>query len=239
MKYSLNDFVIECTRHCNMSCRHCLRGESQDLDIDLKIIDRFFKRIETIGTLTMSGGEPSLVPDLLMKIIDVAKKNNVCIDSFYIATNAKEISEGFIQSLMQWYLFCWNGEMNAVQISNDNLHEHVNPDNIKKLEAFRFVSKKYEKNKDIKEYLIREGRAALNFDCHQSVTPYKISTDDDSSYIYIQDTLYINCKGDLFSSCDLSYETQDNDDRFKIGNVMHKNFNLIKAVTTYNKNMSL
>lgn len=235
MKYSLDNLVIECTRRCNMECLHCLRGESEDIDMDLKIINQFFKQIEYISTLTLSGGEPSLVPGLLMKIIKVAKRNKVGIDSFYMATNAKEVSDKFIQSMVQWYLFCWNGEMNDVQISNDNFHEKVSQDNIRKLEAFRFVSMKYEKYMLTDKDLIREGRAAINCDCIRDAEPSAISMDDENSRI--EDTLYLNCKGDLFSSCDLSYETQDNNPRFRLGNVMDKSFDLEKAVVAYNKTL--
>ena len=52
--------VIEVTRRCNMQCRHCLRGDAQNVDISNEIIDRFFDGFAdgaVIENVVFSGGE--------------------------------------------------------------------------------------------------------------------------------------------------------------------------------------
>ena len=52
--------VIEVTRRCNMNCAHCLRGDAQNLDISIDVIDRFFDAFANgadISTITFTGGE--------------------------------------------------------------------------------------------------------------------------------------------------------------------------------------
>ena len=51
--------VIEVTRRCNMQCRHCLRGDAQNVDISNEIIDRFFDGFAdgaVIENVVFSGG---------------------------------------------------------------------------------------------------------------------------------------------------------------------------------------
>ena len=36
-KVIFNTVIIEVTRRCNMSCPHCLRGDAQNVDMDLYI----------------------------------------------------------------------------------------------------------------------------------------------------------------------------------------------------------
>ena len=40
---SIDSLVLEITRRCNMSCEHCMRGEAQNIDMDLSIIDKIFE----------------------------------------------------------------------------------------------------------------------------------------------------------------------------------------------------
>jgi len=37
MKYNVSNLMIEVTRRCNMCCDHCLRGDAQDLDLDIHL----------------------------------------------------------------------------------------------------------------------------------------------------------------------------------------------------------
>lgn len=232
-KYSLSNLVIECTRKCNMNCDHCLRGEPQNTDLNLEYVETLFQQIDSISHLTLTGGEVSLVPDILIKILDIAKKYRVSINSYFIVTNAKKVTDKFLRSLLDWYLYCDLDDSNiCVEISDDQFHEDVDRENIEKLKAFRFVQTRY--NKDFSydggRGLIKEGRAVENFNCTRIEEP---------SYIYIEDNLfdgiiYLNCKGDILTNCDLSYETQDRGD-FRIGNIMDKDFNFMKAIETYNE----
>ena len=57
---SIQNLAIEVTRKCNIKCAHCLRGDSQNKDIDLKYIDILLDQVNYIGHFCPTGGEPSL-----------------------------------------------------------------------------------------------------------------------------------------------------------------------------------
>lgn len=90
MKYQISECILEVTRRCNMCCDHCLRGDAQNSDLDLAHVKKLFSHIDSIDTLTLTGGEPSLVPEIIQGIADAARENNVNIERFYMATNGKK-----------------------------------------------------------------------------------------------------------------------------------------------------
>ena len=134
-KTSLDYAVIEITRKCNMSCSHCLRGDPENVDIDLAHVDAFFEQVNSIGTLTITGGEPSLRPDLIMGIVEAASANGVEIGSFYIVTNAKKVTQEFTHAVMKLYWYCSDNEVSQLSISNDAYHDNLDRDNVKMLRA--------------------------------------------------------------------------------------------------------
>ena len=56
-----NTIIIETTRRCNMACPHCIRGDAQNMDIDLYILDTFLSNFKDgyIREILFTGGEPS------------------------------------------------------------------------------------------------------------------------------------------------------------------------------------
>lgn len=236
-RVTLTDLVIETTRRCNMNCCHCLRGEPQNIDMDINHVAALFKHIDRVGVLTLSGGEPSLVPEVLIKIIDLAVKYETEIESFYIATNGKEVSEDFIRAIFEWWMFCFDAadiydRGNGVEISSDIYHQYVDEDNVKKLMAFRFVEKRdVDSNYNDGKQLVWEGRAAENFVTSNVRDPGEVDIEENCDTI--NHTLYLDCLGNLHTCCDLSFDTMDKGE-FKIGNVSENNFNLINAIKSYN-----
>lgn len=237
---NLNDLVIECTRRCNMRCDHCMRGDPEEIDLDLKYVEKLFEKIDSIGTICLSGGEPSLVPDILMGIIELAKKHRVNISSFYIATNGKLVSEKFIRSLFEWYMFCEiyqdDPERTCVEISQDYMHKcdyEIGQRNIDKLMCLRFVGVR-DDNDDYNNgrYLIHEGRAALNYAAERHKSPQPINIENDC----IEGNIYFDCYGNIHSSGNISYQTID-EGNFKIGNIMDDGFDFEKAIETYNNKL--
>lgn len=78
-KLKLQNLAIELTKRCNLDCAHCLKGESQKVDISKETIDNIFSQIDSIGRLFLTGGEPTLASDALENIIESIKKYNVSI----------------------------------------------------------------------------------------------------------------------------------------------------------------
>lgn len=213
----VRDLVIEVTRRCNMRCPHCLRGDVQNLDILLDYVDTLFSKIDTISTLTITGGEPSLVPEIINSILDSANKHQVEIGSFYIATNAKKITMEFIHVLLRMWQECGNefyydDDIAMVQYSNDIYHdfEDVDREGLRLLQALKFVSPR-NKSDDAEYMLIAEGKAPDNYECKKTVTPdeFIIESSDGDNIIIENGTLYLNAKGFMIAGCDFSYENQD------------------------------
>ena len=59
-KMELFNLIFEVTRRCNLCCEHCLRGEAQNMDMTKETVDKVLDRVESISSLTLSGGEPTL-----------------------------------------------------------------------------------------------------------------------------------------------------------------------------------
>ncbi len=73
MELHIDSLVIEVTRKCNMSCEHCLRGASQRKTIDKLHMYKIFNLIDSVCSLNITGGEPTLAMDSLEHIVN-------CID---------------------------------------------------------------------------------------------------------------------------------------------------------------
>lgn len=204
-KIQIDSLVIELTRRCNMKCEHCLRGNTQNIDIDLNYVESLFKKLNYISSLTLSGGEPSLVPNDINHIIEIAKKYQVEIGNFYIATNGKKVSNEFLLALINLWTYCSDNEISQINVSNDEYHE-MYENEANKLRVFSFTSNKFEK--DYYRYqngmVIADGRA-LEFGS-RFIKPDLFIIDDNM----IQDgNVYLNCKGNIIAGCDFSYKSQN------------------------------
>jgi hypothetical protein len=207
MKYAVSNLIIEVTRRCNMCCDHCLRGDAQALDLDIQHVQRLFDKISYIDSITFTGGEPSLVPHIIEAVFEEAQKREIKFGNFYIATNAKEVSNEFLLVLLKLWTYCDSNELSSVAVSNDGHHDY--DEGFKRLSALRFVSKKQEEDDERYSYdsLIPAGRAAWNYPCTRKLymSPYEV---EDGSISGDAD-LYLNCQGNLIGNCNLSYEQQD------------------------------
>ena len=209
MKININNLIIEVTRRCNMQCKHCLRWDAENLDMNLDYVENIFKQISTIWSITFSWWEPSLVPDIIKWVLNLANKYNISIWNFYIATNWKFISDKFIKVCMDLYLYCYDKEYCLINLSNDIYHQEFDWwIDWEKLTMFKFAAKKNEKdNTDYWKWLIKEWRAYTIWYRQTTSSRFIIENYDDE--IVINDwELYLNCNWELISWCDLSYENQ-------------------------------
>ena len=155
----IDSVVIEVTRRCNAKCGHCLRGTAEDMVLRSDYVWDMFDKIDRIGSICFTGGEPSLASDVIMDCLEAAKGCNVEVGSFYIATNAIEVPDEFINAIFQWYMYCDDNEITRVDYSNDRWHPKQTEANIKKLGVLSFVGQKYDPKNELHEnYLIAEGR---------------------------------------------------------------------------------
>jgi len=223
----LNNLVIEITRRCNMLCSHCLRGEAQNKYISDKTLQKFFFKIRDsfIGTLTITGGEPSLAPSRIRAIRQHAIWNRVRFNSFYIVTNGKKLSKDFINAIYGLQQYCDCPDECTIQYSSDKFHTRAL--DIDKLEPLEF----FQGGKGAIEYyqLINEGRAAENYGGRELHLDHYVIDEDNIR----EGLFYLNSLGNILPSCDLSYESQDNKNMI-LGNVNDDTFDLFQYAKDWN-----
>lgn len=213
MKYNIYNLVVEVGRKCNMKCTHCLRGEPEDVTVDLNSLFKFLKdeKINYINSIAFTGGEPTLYAKEIISIIDFIMKNNIEIYGFYIASNGLIVNLELMMKLVRFrayisskyglddedYICCYD-------ISDDHFHDGIHQYNLDILKGFSFVHMRGDINED---YLIDQGRASLYHYASRTVeNTFYASICGDYTEI---ETVYFNAKGQILWNCDLSYETQE------------------------------
>jgi len=203
----IDNLIIEVTRRCNMSCGHCLRGCQQNIDIEQRYITGVLENgVDQIGTVTFTGGEPSLNCRAIRHFINECQRLNISVSAFYIATNGKETTDEFMQTLLDLYLFCDEKDYCRVDISDDYYHDVEGQSDFAKesLMAFKFAGMKDRKEHDS---MIFEGsfKDIANEDKHNKVSADNIYFEDGS----IRGDFYLNAVGNIIHGCDWSYESQE------------------------------
>lgn len=99
VKLNYDQIEIEVTRRCNLTCRHCVRGEAQNIDISEKVIDEIFKQINDCRIIMLTGGEPLLVPEKIIYIINKIMDEKMHIINFSFITNGTLLNNGTIKVL--------------------------------------------------------------------------------------------------------------------------------------------
>lgn len=230
-KINIYSLSIEITRQCNMCCIHCMRGNAENTNLDPNILNSFLKQVKDITTLTITGGEPSLVPEIMIKLLRKFQKYKVDVGNIYIVTNGKEITNKFITACIEWYLYCYDNEISAVCTSKDMFHEPVWQDNIKKLEALSFFNNR-DKNTDFtKTHVLNIGRAkTLHLpNVTKNDKPYfeeiECETIDEHIIEVCSGNITVTTNGDILSQCDYAYNETD---AIKIGDVNDDMYEIFK-----------
>ena len=226
MKLSINYALIEVTRKCNMTCSHCLRGARQNKIISTEHLKKFFSKIDSIGTLIITGGEPSLVPDKIREIIQIAKRYKVDIQNFYLVTNGKKVSDQFLLAIIELYNYCSENETSGIRVSNDDYHEMVTEKNRLKVFALTdFDEISTLSNSYRNSNLLNQGNAEKNGLGNIEICSEPICIEDE--YI-TEGEIYLNCNGNIIHGCEWSYKNQE---KHKICSVDNLSLEAIKAYT--------
>lgn len=219
-KLNIQNLVIEVTRRCNMACNHCMRGETENVDIDTQSIDTFLDSVKNIGSITLTGGEPTLSVDKLKYILNAIKTRNIEIMDFYLVTNGKEIPDEFMHVMLDYYLYatsCGSDcELSAVSLSKDKYHEKISYENKLKLKAFRFLDES-DHATDFSDgpygaHPIDLGRAADNVAYTRPHLPSRLVVDEMTStavFVSSDTNLTLTVSGDILSDCDYAYNAID------------------------------
>lgn len=237
MFLKLDHLLLEVTRKCNMSCRHCMRGNAEDVSMDYAVIDRIFQETRYIGHLCLTGGEPSLAPDVIREILYMARRSDCQIGHFFCAVNAKVFISEFATALTELYSYCNDKNKCVLIVSTDQFHESADPEALKNYRELPYYRSLYEHREIAPYFILNEGRAKEN-GIGRSEIPIKgllYNVSFSGFDLTCGDTVYINAKGDVLLNADLSYESQK---EFRIGNLLEEDFSHILLNATYSCHFS-
>jgi len=230
----ISDLVLEVTRKCNLQCAHCLRGKAQRMSMSNAVLFKAMGSIESIGTLTLAGGEPSLAPEVLEYLFENLYMHKIQVGSFYIVTNGMPHNRfrRFLTAVERLYGWCDSQGSCMLTVSRDQYHPfNQNPGRylrqfeIRDEHGGRHWEGEYppyfypgDRNVTIHQ-VIGEGRAVetqVGFEPQEQQTPWEVHTD--GNYV-IEPVVYVSANGNVTSSCNMSFERLDREAK---GNVLTK-----------------
>ena len=244
-KLKFKILAIEITKKCNLKCKHCLKGDAQDVNISDFIIEKLFSMIESIDYLCITGGEPTLNIYSLKKIYQEILKNNVSIGSWSIPTNGVYSNTDFVEVCNKLTELSQDPKSCLLRISLDKYHF---PDDVPEYTYYtspRYLSYKIKKygnyNFNIKPNYtnnwgyIKTGRAKEllepNSLATEKETPFKVNRINKNKI----NVLYVSARGDLFVDNNLTFEDEDAN-KYSYGNVINLSANeLIDTIHFWNE----
>lgn len=223
LEYHIDNLVIEVTRKCNLSCAHCLRGKSENVVLDLCRLPYIFKNVNSIGSITFTGGEPSLYPNIIREILNYLIDNKISYSSFFIATNATFFDSDFILVLLDLYRHAEDKEFCNVSVSIDQYHSSLDTDTYEIYKAFTFYSPMKEHDYFNEQFILPRGNAEENgigWNSHPIQTEFCTwdYTEIDNNEVNIEaSNIYVSANGNIALDCDLSYNMIDTE--YNIGKI--------------------
>jgi len=123
------DIMLEVTRKCNLRCEHCVRGPAQNKSISDRVLNEIGKL--DIGTLTLTGGEPTLVKDLIPRL----RRYNIYPDDVWTCTNGKVYKEAWAKEYLEYVSQLQYRDISGLSVSTDLYHPGISKHNLKKYQA--------------------------------------------------------------------------------------------------------
>lgn len=131
-KLTFDTISIEVTRRCNLSCRHCLRGDAQAVDIEYATIDTLMEQTARIYNLSFTGGEPTLNVPAMVHTLDALRQQNIPLSKMTVITNGALRSMEFTEAVRDFsrYITSWADTDSSVTVlvSKDRYHKGADPD---------------------------------------------------------------------------------------------------------------
>jgi organic radical activating enzyme len=195
-KIVISKIAIEVTRRCNLKCRHCCRGDAENVNIDFKHIDTLLSRIFYINQLTFTGGEPSLNVPAIQYFADECKRLEIGVYFVSIVTNGINIKQDFIDVCIDLSRIA---ERISVCLSNDKYHTEQRMYDDSLLQCLPFFSKKCS---DCDPEIMAEGRGELLKEASFTAKTVNFYSYPNKSY------LTLNVHGEIINGIDWSYINQ-------------------------------
>lgn len=208
IKANVYDLMFEVTRRCNLRCEHCLRGEAENLDMSQETVGKVLDCIESIGSLVLTGGEPTLNMPLVNYIFSEIRRRKIPLSSFYVVTNGIENQMELTQTLLENIPYCNDPDMCGVAISKDIYHDNTKEECNSPVHYLSF----YQDDKENGDFysgkgILRRGRAASDdFVGGRIEDPNMDLEIEVGTELYIGGTLYVSASGEICADCNLSYD---------------------------------
>ena len=245
-KLELYNAAFETTRRCNLRCAHCMRGESQNINMTKEMIDAFFNTqsrgyiLKAIHHICFSGGEPTLNPVLIIYTINKIIEEDIPVYNISMTTNGQlfvpELVEAFNKfnkyrnlKMLNRIRLDWANEPDLLEKmieSNTDNHARITfstdrfhapvPDYI------REMYNTYAKGLEITDYAVKDenimriGLSTLGKDFENGECLYHEERVD---YKTIFEDVYMTAKGDIIFGGDGSYEYIDDNAIGKIDEI--------------------
>ena len=79
-KLYIQNLGLIITEQCNLKCMHCMRGVATSKNMKEEVIEQL-NQIDSIGNLTVCGGEPTLALPTLEKVLTFIVDNHIGLDN--------------------------------------------------------------------------------------------------------------------------------------------------------------
>ena len=103
-------------------CAHCLRGDAQRVNMDNSVANIVTRQVDSIYSITFTGGEPSLNSEIIRNFQYGFMFNDCSISNFCVTTNARFYKSDFAEALENLYSLCDEKDMCRLTISGDQYH---------------------------------------------------------------------------------------------------------------------
>jgi len=209
---------VEITRKCNLKCSYCCRGKAENVNIDYRYIDSLLDQIDSIHSLTFTGGEPSLNVPAMQYFIDESKRKRVRIDYVLIVTNGINIKQDFIDVCIDISKIA----NISVYLSDDDYHTSQRLYDDSLLKVLPFYKKRSVHWK--RTLVLKEGRGSS-----LPIYGYIPIANPFASYRCFNSRIHfftLTAYGDVINGTEFSY---DNQHKHKLCNVedLHKFYNFL------------
>ena len=123
-KLSVDTLIIGNTEKCNMKCRHCLRGNARNNNIDQLMMNKIVDTFDNIFCVTFGAGEITMHLDSIRWFIEAVQFSvkEKYIGNFYIVTNAKVYRKELERLCDVLYNMCGDNEISGLAVSDDQFH---------------------------------------------------------------------------------------------------------------------
>lgn len=213
-----------------------------------------------VGTITLGGGENTIVPKLVSKFWNMLTNAGVYPAQFVVITNGKAMPRAFMNAIAKIQR---HAEV-TLMASFDNCHDHVDHDEFyERREQLRKVTAQADRfhsgvmaqfryggegiatpygddlirtHKHSYRSVLKMGRGATHYGGEAAVTinPFILRDDDPEMLPLCEDDIYVDAHGNVWPHCDLSYEFMRRRTRFRLGSVLDPGFDWLLAALRFN-----